>query len=511
VKQILLSALLLACASVTAAAAVRIVEPDRDEILYGRTRIAVEVDDPASVKRVTVHLDVFPEPICRIDDPPYVCFFDAGTSFQGRRVRAKAYGAGGTLLGEHTIETLAFPAPERVVRRTLTVPVVATRKDGESVDLDLDLLDCFYAGRECRPVSATRLVETKRFPVSLELLIDVSGSVDVRRPELMEAIEYVIDSSPIGVEIATTEFAGTYSRLVPFTSDREALCEGMKRLGAGGFATCLVSAMRNSLFALQSLPGHRVLFVITDGEENCRRNARDGLAYMDTLWDIITVSREIGAPVYLYSFNDNPMLPRSNFAKSYEGVARETGGRLFAQGTIQTLPSALEELVGDLRSTWLVDLDLPVIARPDWQRRLSIEIDDEHGIQVRFPEYWEAENREDALRAMLLEGDDATRHFAASRLRSNRNPEILAALVKSLRREPLEVVAREQATALWEMIAGLLLHGDLDAQRAAVKAAEDLKEIEPSALGPLQPALRVYPKTGAPPKLVERLQRCCAP
>jgi hypothetical protein len=496
---------------VHAAAAVRVVEPDRNEILYGRTRIAIEVDDPTAVQRVTVYLDLFPDPICRMDEAPYECFFDAGTSFQGRRIRAEVFGVGGTILGEHTIETLAFPAPERVVRRTLTVPIVATRKDGESVEFDLNWLDCHYAGRECRPVSATKLVETDRFPVSLELLIDVSGSVDVRRPELMEAIEYVIDSSPIGVEIATTEFAGTYSRLVPFTSDKELLREGMKRLGATGLATCLVSAMRNSLFALQSLPGHRVLFVITDGEENCRRNSRDGLAYMDTLWDIVTVSREIGAPIYLYSFVQDPMQPRSLFAKSYEGVAHETGGLLFAQGTIQSLPSALEELVGDLRSTWLVDLDLPMISRPDWQRRLSIEIDEKHGIELRFPEYWEAENREDALRAMLLEGDDESRHWAASRLRSNRNPEMLAALVKALRREPLEIVAREQATAVWEMIAGLLLHGDLDAQRAAVKATEELMEIEPSALGPLQPALRVYPKMGAPPKLVERLERCCAP
>jgi hypothetical protein len=493
-----------------AEAAIRIVEPVGEEILYGETRILVRIDPGADVERIVFYLDEFPDPVCRTAQSVNDCFFDAGPSLQGRTIRVRAVGPAGRTLGEDVVETLGSPRPERVVRRTLKVPIVATAPGDDPPDVMLDELTCWFATRECRPVSLTKLTEVERLPVSLEMLVDVSGSVDVHREELLEALEYVIDSAPVGVEIATTEFAGTYSRLVPFTTDKEVLRQGLLRLGSGGFRTCLVGAMRRSLFALQALPGHRILFVISDGEENCLRNAKDGLDYMDTLYDVVSIAREISAPIYLYRFEEKVdiYVRRSLFAKSYEGVAGETGGRLFAHDSITSLPSALRDLVGDLENTWLLDLDLPVVLRPDWKRRLVLELPRERGIRLRYPEYWEAENREDALRAMLSDGDERARLWAATRLRANRNPDVMGDLLRALRRETVEEVRLEQIVSIQEVAGGLLLHGDREAQKAAVKAVETLHSLDTALLAPLGPALRVYAKMSPPPKLLERLGKC---
>jgi len=69
--------------AVDAAEPVRILSPSGDEILYGPTEVRIEVDSTPSVGAVLVYLDAFERPICRMNEEPFVCQFDAGTSFQG--------------------------------------------------------------------------------------------------------------------------------------------------------------------------------------------------------------------------------------------------------------------------------------------------------------------------------------------------------------------------------------------------------------------------------------------
>lgn len=208
---------------------------------------------------------------------------------------------------------------------------------------------------------------------------------------------------------------------------------------------------------------------------------------MDTLYDVVSIAREISAPIYLYRFEEKVRFFRSRslFAKSYEGLAGETGGRLLAHDSITSLPAALRDLVRDLENTWLLDLDLPVIVRPDWKRRLILELPRERGVRLRYPEYWEAENREDALRAMLSDGDERARHWAAARLRANRDPDVLGDLLGALHRETVEEVRLEQIVTIQEVTGALLLHGDREAQKAAVKAVETLHSLDPTLLAPL--------------------------
>jgi hypothetical protein len=70
---------------------------------------------------------------------------------------------------------------------------------------------------------------------------------------------------------------------------------------------------------------------------------------------------------------------------------------------------------------------------------------------------------------------------------------------RSLRREVLETLTHQ--------LASLLLHGDRTQQRAALSTIENLAEIDPFAPASLLPALRVYPKTGPPPRHARQAAR----
>src|SRR5262245_27999689 len=111
--------------SVAAAPAVRIIEPGADEILYGKTRVVADCAPGLPVAHVLFYVDPFKKPICDSTRAPHTCEFNAGFDFQRWRLRAVALDASLAPLGEAAVDTLAFVRPEKVVRYTLDVPVIA--------------------------------------------------------------------------------------------------------------------------------------------------------------------------------------------------------------------------------------------------------------------------------------------------------------------------------------------------------------------------------------------------
>jgi hypothetical protein len=192
-------------------------------------------------------------------------------------------------------------------------------------------------------------------------------------------------------------------------------------------------------------------------------------------------------------------------------VASETGGRLFSHGSIQTVGSAFDALIEDLKTTWLVDLDLPYIIRTDWKRRLSLELPQDQGVRLHYPEYWEAENQEDSWIATMSSPDPRARLWAATHLAGNTTARVLRALVRAFVREPEPMIRREQIGVIRDMTATLLLHGDEIEKKIAVWALERLHALDPGLVTPLAPVLAVFPKTDAPAGLTRRVARLSDP
>ncbi len=96
---------------------VRIVQPEPGESLSGKTLVVVDVSQARRVDQVLVYVDLFPQPVCRITEPPFECEVDADPLYQGRSIRALAVKRNGQPVGMGSVVTLGFPEPVRAVDR----------------------------------------------------------------------------------------------------------------------------------------------------------------------------------------------------------------------------------------------------------------------------------------------------------------------------------------------------------------------------------------------------------
>lgn len=498
----MLAALAFAAVSVTAAddpSVVRITGPGADEILYGLTRVTAEATPGSDVAQVLFYLEPVPLPICSDHETPFTCEFDAGTEFQGRTIRVRALDDRGRFLGADVVETYAFPKPERVVERIVQVPVVAADKDGSPLDLNESDLECFFGSQPCEALGVEPIIEKKTLPLSILVLVDVSPSVNADRDAVLGAVNTIIDFFPDRGEVAVAEFARHYQRLGPFTTDRDELRQQVDRLSVDVPYTCLLRALGHALGNLGVREGHRALFVVSDGEDTC------GKTDSAMLLHIVELSRSVAVPIYIYRLNEAPSGRIRLYAdRSYEGLARETGGQLFATGNLYGIGRSFGDLISDLNTTWMVDIALPASVPPGRPRRLELEVAGVDTARLRYPEYWDPHSTE-LSRIGFLDSESAeTRYWAARSLKNSRSPEALRKLLSACRRETHETARLEQLDAILAITAAFLLHGDEQDQRAALDAVKPLAKIEPDALRLLQPALVVYRKTDAPARLKKR-------
>ena len=126
---------------------------------------------------------------------------------------------------------------------------------------------------EARPLIAVEPVINPDLPVSIVLLIDISGSM-AGQPlnDAKEAAQALIDQLGEGEQIAVIAFAGAIdldtidtAREHPPTTDRSAaatLIDGLEALGG----TPLYDALyKGTLWAQEATPGHRAIVLLTDG------------------------------------------------------------------------------------------------------------------------------------------------------------------------------------------------------------------------------------------------------
>ena len=535
---------------------VTIVAPGTNEILNGPTRIRVDAGRDAA--RIEIYLDRFSSPICTFDEPPYECEFDAGTRLDSRILRAVAFDAEGRRLGGDAIVTYSFVDPDTVVASTLTVPLVAT-SDGEAPpDLRDVEWDCLYGGEPCEVVEVGKLGDNvdgmardgvmrgarnpmvERPPVSLEVLIDVSPSVWANRIDIEDALRRIINEAPGPVEISISEFAGSYRRLVPFTSSKSKLRRGLRDLSDQQPWTCVLGAVRRALSELQARTGHKALFLISDTQETCeatgvyvQREHQDESNLVDeellkhpeewnrwfatpvrasrkAIVKTLELSRQVGIPIYIYRVGGIAGISENAMA-AFEKMAEESGGRLLSAGDLSGLTEGVGALIRDLESTWMLDVALPSFAATEHEAELSLIPRVSDPIGLRYPEHWRGGNRESLLLTLLRLGDAEARGWSAAQLRDSSDRNVLRELLAAYREEPSAANRIEQMTAIYHVSAYLLLHSDENDQRAALSTIEEIWKIDPILVRRLRPALRTFQSMNPPRKLRLKAEQLAEP
>lgn len=450
-------------------AAALIQAPPADDLLYGPSEAVV--DGVPGAARIDLFLDAYPVPFCRLPAAGGRCPFEAGTTFESRRLRGVALDARGHTVEEDTVVTRGFPAPVRVTARSLLVPVVA------EPPLSVDDLECRLGKEACRVLDLLPTGGMGAPEVTIEILLDVSPSMHADRDVLRDSLVHLLSWLPGKATVSLSRFAESYQEIVPATSDGEALRAGVDALDEG-MATCIWSSLGQGLDALAARPGLRALVLLTDGVETCS----EGDSAIPPAFAVDAVRR---AAARLYVFRAGQFAQ----GRALEALALDSGGRVFGRGGFVGLERALAALAEDLRHTFLADL----APGPGYRDGVRLTLKHRGGKPLLVPSFVPASAERRNL-TVLANGDAEARRQAAEALAEAPSRTALRGLVDALDDgedvDLLEAVGRAAAS--------LLLHGDGKEQEAALDAAERAVRRKQPLSATLLAALKVYPRTGAP-------------
>jgi hypothetical protein len=441
--------------------------PPAGDLLYGQTEVVVRSVEGAD--RIEVFLDAYPDPICRLPGSGGSCPFDAGSTFESRRIRAVASGAAGQPLAEDVVVTRGFPAPVRVEARSLLVPVVA------EPPLAAEDFACWLGKEPCRVVGILPPTDPKAPEISIAVLVDVSGSMRADRRVLRDRLMDLLGWLPEKATVSLAKFSSTYAEVVPPTRDASVLRAGLDAL-EDEFETCLWRALGEALDTLAARPGLRVLLLVSDGQESC--SPKSSQLPPDVA---IRAVRRSASRLYIFR--------SGHFSRGHalESLAVESGGRVFGRGGFVGLEKALAAIANDLARTFLADIE----PGPDYRdgERLTLRHRAEKPIVT--PVYVPATSEQRHL-TVLASGDGEARRSAASRLAEAPTRVGLRGLSQALEDTEAEP---DLLDAFARCAAALLLHGNVRDQDAALDAAERLANHGVELPETLAAALRVYPKT----------------
>lgn len=257
-------------------------------------------------------------------------------------VRVVGYLADGSSLEDVQLLSQGVAA-ERVEVNLVQLFVVVTNEDGEPVQgLKRGDFKIRFHGQE-QPIERFQVADD--VPLTLGLLIDTSGSMDVLLTDAERAAARFLINTLIPKDRAfLVSFANRPHLLQPATGDLNRLLQRFAVLRAGG-ATALYDSIVFSTVQLWDQPGRRAVVLLTDGyDEGSHMPIRRVIQY----------SRLVGAPVYIVSlaglYNERGSVRRTDL----EAITDHTGGRVYYINDISKLAGAYDQINRELRSQYVL-------------------------------------------------------------------------------------------------------------------------------------------------------------
>jgi len=208
-------------------------------------------------------------------------------------------------------------------------------------------------------------------PVAIGLLVDNSGSMMNKRPQVIEAAKSFLRATNPMDEIFVLHFNESLTYGLPgniqFTSDQVLLGEALDRAQQTG-RTALYDAIAEGLNRLQrSTLTKKALIVLSDGGDNfSRRKDRDVIEQADLT----------GALFYAIGIYD-PMDGDAN-PKLLRELAKKTGGESFFPEKVTEIREICKVISHDLRNQYMLAYAPPANSKSDY-RKLEVKVKDTRG------------------------------------------------------------------------------------------------------------------------------------
>ena len=209
-----------------------------------------------------------------------------------------------------------------------------------------------------KPPAAILGFRTERdLPLRVGLVIDTSSSVTSRfRFEQRGASAFLFETLQRKDDQAFVMGFSDYPKVLQdFTSNPEALSQGVQRLAIGG-GTALYDAVAAGCEKLQTTPEQnmvaRVLVVLSDGQNNA------GHADLDT---VIAIAQQAQVAIYTVSTNYHYTIDLAqedwearNGNNNLRRLAEQTGGRLLTPPDAKAVGKAFAKVAEELRSRYAI-------------------------------------------------------------------------------------------------------------------------------------------------------------
>lgn len=183
-------------------------------------------------------------------------------------------------------------------------------------------------------------------PVSMGIVIDNSGSMREKRTKVNQAALNLVRFSNPGDEVFVVNFNDEYYLDQDFTNDLLKLKEALEKIDARG-GTALYEAVVASAdhLAKDARLERKVLFVVTDGEDNASRESLEQA--------IKQLQGENGPQVFtigLLGDEEHPHRAR----RALEIIAQRTGGISFFPKTLDEVDEISKQIAHDIRNQYII-------------------------------------------------------------------------------------------------------------------------------------------------------------
>ena len=221
--------------------------------------------------------------------------------------------------------------------------------------------------------------ESVNSPISLVLLLDLSGSTADKRKVMAEAAKKFIDSLGKEDRIAIAAFTREFVVVSDFTSDRKLLKQRLDRIESYRGGTAFYDALWKTLDMLDSVEeARKAIVVLTDGVDNSISSPRS-LGTAHNFDELLARVEEQDATIYpirpgdtpssmrpvynatgrkrvvsvngktLPSDQSEPLNPYETARQQLDALAERTGGKVFKAASEDDLDGVYEQVANELR------------------------------------------------------------------------------------------------------------------------------------------------------------------